>query len=339
MFEMGEEFIRIQGLDPNLTIQQTLRVLLERDDILFVNLMNLLCDVADGRELINPNLTETQINLIFNFSLIFGSIFDNRRFTNALANLWAKVGEAACKNHGITKIAKDLYIKIKFMPRINQYRISVFDFVELISCIDDPHLRLTNNILIAGVVRMTERRTTRMIREVLRERVVKFSSRLSGQQIKEIKEIDRFSELIQFASSLSQNRASNERLRVVEKFNSSLIPPCVATIVESAQSGHNLRHSQRLALSFYLINKGAKDSEILDIFCKLPDYSRKITLQQITHARNKGYVMFSCKKLDSFGLCRKTSDEICRDGFIDRGIHENLKNPLQWDFWASKRAR
>ena len=95
-------------------------------------------------------------------------------------------------------------------------------------------------------------------------------------------------------------------------------PPCVVQAIKYMSHGGNLSHSGRFLVASWLLRAGVSQEEICGYFTGAPDYSDTITKSQVSHIAKSQYMVPSCKKIESVGLCCK--DETCR----------NIINPVQY---------
>ncbi|MHA2023716.1 MAG: hypothetical protein ACTSWQ_08660 [Candidatus Thorarchaeota archaeon] len=98
----------------------------------------------------------------------------------------------------VSKIAKDLNDFPSYMSELDEYKISLWEYMSLIAYIYDLLLRMGNRITGNSLLIMNENKTGVLLSKVLRKPSRMHSRELNGQQVKEIARIDRFSELMRF---------------------------------------------------------------------------------------------------------------------------------------------
>ncbi len=100
----------------------------------------------------------------------------------------------------------------------------------------------------------------------------------------------------------------------VEKF-----PPCMKRLLSMAQSGINLPHSGRFALTAFLHKVGMSVDDIVKIFSASPDFDEAITRYQVRHISGEltgvEYTPQKCSVLMSEGLCYHP-DELCKKDWM-----------------------
>ncbi len=95
-------------------------------------------------------------------------------------------------------------------------------------------------------------------------------------------------------------------------------PPCVIHAIQYMSQGENLSHFGRFLVASWLLRAGIPQEDVCGYFTGAPDYSKTITKSQVSHMAKSRYMVPSCKKIASAGLCCK--DETCR----------NITNPVQY---------
>ncbi|MBC7076746.1 MAG: hypothetical protein H5T92_00305 [Synergistales bacterium] len=75
------------------------------------------------------------------------------------------------------------------------------------------------------------------------------------------------------------------------------IRPQVQLLIKRMEEGQNLAHMQRLAVVAELIAEGWEDSQILELFQRLPDFDEARTRYYLSHARLRGYKPFRTETL------------------------------------------
>ncbi len=97
------------------------------------------------------------------------------------------------------------------------------------------------------------------------------------------------------------------KLRVDNHVNTAR--PCMKILIANLQHDAYWTHRQRLAVCCELINIGAGDDAILNIFSSMADFDASITLYQVSHARKSKYKPFKCDNLKRLfsNECKKST--------------------------------
>ena len=174
----------------------------------------------------------------------------------------------------------------------------------------DPHWKLINQPMERGQVYINKRRLLRLSRELL---------------------FDKFFEEIQhLATPATMNpvfeknikRLKNRYMLLKEELKADElgevaienIPPCMRSILSFIQSGENVAHAGRFALTAFLHMIGLSNEEILQFNKSSPDFDEKIARYQVDHITGTisttEYTPQSCKTMVSLGLC-VSKDILC----------------------------
>jgi hypothetical protein len=79
--------------------------------------------------------------------------------------------------------------------------------------------------------------------------------------------------------------------------------PCIFEALENGSLQGGDGHLMRLAIVAELRANGWDKNRIIEAFNHTPDFNRKITDEQVTHAVKKGYTPFKCDTIKSLGYC------------------------------------
>lgn len=93
-----------------------------------------------------------------------------------------------------------------------------------------------------------------------------------------------------------------------EAMNQECLPPCMRSILASAQNGVNLPHSARFALVSYLNALGLGYDQIIGLFAQSPDFDESKSGYQIKHITGEerggeGYTPPECSTMKTNGIC------------------------------------
>ncbi len=193
--------------------------------------------------------------------------------------------------------------------------MSIRDYIRLSKRLKgDPKWKLTNQVLSGGRVFFLERSMIpRLLEEAVVDKVLGVIERYSEALKPGAQLPGELSELGDYVKSLASKTSAGgvgfkqatpvEGVVVYEAF-----PPCMKRIFEEAREGSNLSHHERFAIATFLVNIGAEEDEIVDLFRNLPDFNEKITRYQVEHlmgkrGSGKRYLTYSCETMKTLGLC------------------------------------
>ena len=103
---------------------------------------------------------------------------------------------------------------------------------------------------------------------------------------------------------LAEKRARFEQMNV--RGPEGIYPPCMREAMRLAREGMNLPHSQRFALTSFLLTIGWSVEEVVGLFASSPDFDEKLATYQIEHiAGSTGttYTPPSCATMQTYGNC------------------------------------
>ncbi len=191
-----------------------------------------------------------------------------------------------------------------------QFRVPITTYLTGVSKLTtEPKWKLVNQYVKGGYVYLGKRDVSRLLQEFIKHKLVESVPDLSGVRLEGrigdvvnmLKEELPVKAAVGEESHTPPSKVANQ---VVEEAH----PPCVKNIIEKLMRNENLAHHQRFALAVYMINIGADMEEIIDLFRHAPDFNEKLTRYQIEHlaglrGSKRKYLMYSCDKMKSLGMC------------------------------------
>lgn len=171
--------------------------------------------------------------------------------------------------------------------------------------------KLTNRTLDHGYVEVGKDEAARLLQEEIQTRIL---NRMKDVPIEHpnflTERIDRLHKLV------SERRATAAYPELPANLVPTAMPPCMRNLYESTQSGKHIPHIGRFALTAFLVNAGATEEQILQLFRTAADFDERKTRYQVEHiAGAKGgrtrYKPPKCSTLKTHGLC-VNPDDLCR---------------------------
>jgi DNA primase large subunit len=170
--------------------------------------------------------------------------------------------------------------------------------------------KLANQNLQNGYVILDKKRLARVVQTALQMRIERELPQNVNDEI--LKVLSRNIKSIKKAVEEKKNTFKAEdfgRIRVTK------LPPCIRTLLAKAQSGENLPHSGRFALTAFLHSIGMNADEILKLFSTSPDFDADKSRYQIEHITGEisgtEYTPPECSTMKSYGICYQ-EDSLCR---------------------------
>ncbi|MDR1405509.1 MAG: DNA primase large subunit PriL [Candidatus Methanoplasma sp.] len=170
--------------------------------------------------------------------------------------------------------------------------------------------KLINTDLRSGFVRLSSDKFGRLLQNALQERIEsELPLNVPNDFRKAIRnDIDHISVIL----TETKNKLSPTG---GEGMNYDYLPPCMRTILASAQNGVNLPHSARFALVSYLNALGLSYEQIIALFAQSPDFDESKSSYQIKHITGEdrggeGYTPPECATMKTNGICFD-ADSLC----------------------------
>jgi DNA primase large subunit len=113
-----------------------------------------------------------------------------------------------------------------------------------------------------------------------------------------------------------KKKYENERIKEVSV---TKFPPCIQYLLGTVQSGENLSHHGRFALTAFLHLIGVETTKIVEIFSNLPNFDEAKCKYQVAHVTgmisSTEYTPPECSTMNTFGLCYNP-DNLCKKEWI-----------------------
>lgn len=196
-----------------------------------------------------------------------------------------------------------------FDPRGSEpWKLHFSEYVRAAHRMRSPKWKLVNRDLKDGYLTVTKEELTRLMEEMVRDRVLKGlplevsidTCRKLEEYIKPIR-----SELEIF---LARNRVD------LGKVTESAFPPCIKKMLEQVAANANLAHSARFALTSFLLQINMPLDQVIGLFNTSPDFDQERTRYQVEHIAGSSGTKYkppSCATMATYGNC-PGEDELCR---------------------------
>lgn len=213
--------------------------------------------------------------------------------------------------------------------------VHVADYLRHSVPIKEEGWKLVNQPLRAGFVEVETKRLARLCQEAVRQRIE------AAGQMDAPEEVGRA-----FAAEIAELKKAAEEQ--VAKYQGGdlgparldLLPPCMTKLLGQLQSGVNVPHTGRFALTTFLHTVGLGSEDIMKLFAAAPDFKEAMTRYQVEHITGKTsgteYTPPGCGTMVTNGLCpmeEKPREE--RERFC---VHPKMHHPLTYYRWKVYRA-
>ncbi|MHA1371324.1 MAG: hypothetical protein ACTSWN_00290 [Promethearchaeota archaeon] len=310
-------------------------------------LKTIIIDALDNKEKTNALIGEDISTLyVYPWLRILLSLIGIPRVTYKVANLLSKHFSKQLleeDDHTLIRIAYDQGLAIHLLNDGNSlvirrhvrfgYFMHFLDYLKMASILKSPAWKLVNRLVKDGRVYLLKKDIARMIEEAIKEKISAIAKTSMNKDVK----IDLMDDLLikSFIDDINKIIESRMTRSDIDFGNvpvtESAFPPCLKAILDKNGQGINLTHSERLFLSYFLLNIGYDVEQVLDIFKSQPDYNEKIARYQVEyaaglHGKRTVYKPHNCNTLESLNICKK-HDEKYTHPFCSHPKYP-LRNPL-----------
>ncbi len=193
----------------------------------------------------------------------------------------------------------------------------------------DPKWKLTNKYVVKGYVYLVKSEVARILEEYVKRYLKELVSKIDVdskvlESILRDKAREYILNVVKEVRGFTSDEITEEYRRLKGVIVEDAFPPCILQIKQLAERGEHLTHHQRFALATFLLNIGMDIEDVLNIFRNLPDFNERIARYQVEHLAGirggrKKYLVYSCEKMRTLGLCNSSCD---------------VKNPLVF-YWRT----
>jgi DNA primase large subunit len=205
----------------------------------------------------------------------------------------------------ILVLAKDL----GFYPEgAEPWKIHFAQYISAAHRMRSQKWKLVNRDLKDGYVTVTREELTRLMEEMVRDRVLRGLPLDVGEDT--CQKLDAYINPIR---SELQKLKSRDRVDL-GKVTESAFPPCIKKMLEMAAANANLAHSARFALTSFLLYTNMSIDQVVGLFNASPDFDQEKTRYQVEHIAGSSGTKYkppSCATMATYGNC-PGEDELCR---------------------------
>lgn len=182
-----------------------------------------------------------------------------------------------------------------------EFVIHFTDYIRHASAIHEHEWKLINRKMDHGWVHLSKEKFSRIIEEAIRKKIE------SGMPLDVPPDIcTALEEQLKEIREALGARKSEFSIGGFSEIMPGSFPPCMAHALSGAQSGVNLSHSMRFALTSFLLNIGMDVEGIIGLFRVSPDFDEERTRYQVMHihgATGTVYKSPSCDTMVTYGNC------------------------------------
>jgi DNA primase large subunit len=216
----------------------------------------------------------------------------------------------------IVGMAKNFNWKLKPLEERSQtYDFTLYftDFLKNAANLRSPRgeWKLVNRQMLKGEVYLTKPEACRLLEEEVRSHIEeKLNTKVGTLPDLIAKRVEQLRQLF------SERKAKIKMEELPKDVVITAFPPCIKKLYDTIESGRNISHIGRFALTSFLINTGMTTENVTNLFRTLPDFNKRLTRYQVEHiAGRRGsrtrYIPPMCATLQTHGVCHN-KDQLCQ---------------------------
>jgi DNA primase large subunit len=215
--------------------------------------------------------------------------------------------------HSRMQLDKDdilaLAADLGFDPRGSEpWKLHFSEYIRSAHRMRSPKWKLVNRDLKDGYVTVTIEELTRLMEEMVRDRVLKGLPLEVGEDI-----CQKLEDYIKSVRSDLESLKVRNRVDL-GKVTESAFPPCIKRMLEQVAANANLAHSARFALTSFVLQINMSPDQVIGLFNTSPDFDQERTRYQVEHIAGSSGTKYkppSCATMATYGNC-PGEDDLCR---------------------------
>jgi DNA primase large subunit len=192
---------------------------------------------------------------------------------------------------------KKTYVAESLGMDLNEARMPLVAYVDLVAPLRDERWRLVNRSVHSGSVLLQKGE----IDELLAERIRVVLLRQLPLQVP-----PSVCEQVRPITEHLNATYQQQMLRDLGPIDEGRYPPCISALITAVTEGKNLTHPGRFAMTAFLHTIGMSSTQIVELYCRAPDFDLQTTMYQVGHITGGGgteYSPPSCATMQTNGIC------------------------------------
>lgn len=269
--------------------------------------------------------------LAYLFSRLLVSCLDGwvrRKYAAKEARRYRKLMEDEDESrieHLVGLLSADFGIEAYYNKDEYDVKIHVSSYLKAPSRLKGENWRLINRELINGYVEVSTKEFIRLVEEYLKERLEE-----NLEVTDEIKELlDPY--LKDIIPLVEEEKKKAGRIKF-KKTDWECFPPCMSKILEDLQSGVNIPHTARFAITSFLLNINLNVEQIISLFSSAPDFNEEKTRYQVEHiAGGQGteYDCPACDTMKTYHNCYAHCNTYHPLSYYEQCMRKKQKQPVE----------
>lgn len=251
-------------------------------------------EVLDRSE---PPADDIHVKLeIFSYGLarVLVSCMKDRTLIDRLARYEARRAAQFLADEDLQKKA---YVAESLGMSLDAAQMPLVAYVDLVAPIRDERWRLVNRSVHQGSVLLGKGE----IDELLAERIRVLLLRQLPLRVP-----PSVCELVSAVTAQLNTTYQQQMLRDLGPIDEGRYPPCISALISAVTEGKNLTHPGRFAMTAFLHTIGMSSTQIVELYCRAPDFDLQTTMYQVGHIAGGGgteYSPPSCATMQTNGIC------------------------------------
>lgn len=251
-------------------------------------------EVLDRSE---PPADDIHVKLeIFSYGLarVLVSCMKDRTLIDRLARYEARRAAQFLADEDLQKKA---YVAESLSMSLDAARMPLVAYVDLVAPLRDERWRLVNRSVHRGSVLLGKGD----IDDLLAERIRVVLLRQLPLQVP-----PSVCEQVRPITEQLNATYQQQMLRDLGPIDEGRYPPCISALISAVTEGKNLTHPGRFAMTAFLHTIGMSSTQIVELYCRAPDFDLQTTMYQVGHIAGGGgteYSPPSCATMQTNGIC------------------------------------
>lgn len=251
-------------------------------------------EVLDRSE---PPADDIHVKLeIFSYGLarVLVSCMKDRTLIDRLARYEARRAAQFLADEDLQKKA---YVAESLGMSLDAAQMPLVAYVDLVAPLRDERWRLVNRSVHLGSVLLGKGE----IDELLAERIRVLLLRQLPLRVP-----PSVCELVSAVTAQLNTTYQQQMLRDLGPIDEGRYPPCISALISAVTEGKNLTHPGRFAMTAFLHTIGMSSTQIVELYCRAPDFDLQTTMYQVGHIAGGGgteYSPPSCATMQTNGIC------------------------------------
>ena len=253
------------------------------------------------------------------YARILVSILNDRFLTKRYA-----LAESVRMNKLLNEESSDTVLTVARELGVNstesdgELKMHFSDYIRFSVRIKSPEWKLVNTEVHNGYVVIPRERFYRVLQNALQDKLEdELPLTVPEDIVKAVKKDTDHLKIVLGEMKAKYNPATGGDLKI------EFLPPCMKSMLASAQNGVNLPHSGRFALVSFLHTLGMNSEQILTLFSQSPDFDASKSSYQIRHISGElsgqEYTPPECSTMKSYGICFNP-DNLCNSEYMNHPL-------------------